>query len=62
MVTDVSLSGSSEYELYYNYILKNHSDRIEIRQLNWKNVNNLNLEVDSESNFDYVSYHWYSRT
>jgi hypothetical protein len=31
-------SGASEYELYFNYIIKNHSDKISIRNLNWANV------------------------
>jgi hypothetical protein len=32
---NVSLSGASEYEIYFNYMLKNYSDKIEIRQLKW---------------------------
>ena len=27
-------SGASEYEIYFNYILQNHSDKIKIRKWN----------------------------
>ena len=57
MVTDVKESGASEYEIYFNYIFKNYSDNVEIRQLNWSNSNTLNIN----SNFDYISYHCYMR-
>lgn len=50
-------SGASEYEIYFNFILKNHGNDIEIRNLNWCNTNNLS-NIDE---FDYVSYHWYNR-
>jgi hypothetical protein len=50
-------SGASEYELYFNYMLLYHPEEIIIRELNWQNVNTLNLD----SKFDYISYHWYSR-
>lgn len=57
MVTDVNGSGASEYELYFNYILKFHNDKIKIRQLNWAN----NPILMNEGQFDYVSFHWYNR-
>jgi FkbM family methyltransferase len=50
-------SGASEYEIYFNYMLKNHNDKIKIRQLNWDNVNFL----DINSKLDYISYNWYDR-
>jgi len=31
-------SGASEYEIYFNFMIKNHYERIKIRNLNWKNV------------------------
>jgi hypothetical protein len=49
--------GASEYEIYFNYMLKYHSDKIHIRKLNWRNLN----EVSSDQNYDYVSLHWYMR-
>lgn len=57
MVSEFNGSGASEYEIYFNYMLKNHSDKIEIRQLQWRNVNTLNAKY----NLDYISYHWYIR-
>jgi len=50
-------AGASEYEIYFNYIFKNYPDKIELRKLNW--VNTCFLELDS--NYDYISYHHYSR-
>lgn len=57
MVTEFMGSGASEYEIYFNYIFKHYSDKIELRQLNWANSNNLDIDAD----FDYISYHWYIR-
>ena len=48
---------ASEYEIYFNYMLKNHSDKIKIRKLNWKNTNRIVTDKD----YDYISYHWYKR-
>ena len=56
-VTNKSGSGASEYEIYFNYMLKYNPDKIQIRKLNWKNTNKL----ESNSNYDYISYHWYMR-
>jgi FkbM family methyltransferase len=51
-------SGASEYELYFNYMLKYHSDKIKIRPLKWRNSSELELNLD----LDYISWHWYNRT
>jgi FkbM family methyltransferase len=51
-------SGASEYEIYFNYMLKFHSDKIKIRPLKWANVNNLSYLY---SDYDYISYHYYIR-
>uniref|UniRef100_A0A6C0HLL0 Methyltransferase FkbM domain-containing protein n=1 Tax=viral metagenome TaxID=1070528 RepID=A0A6C0HLL0_9ZZZZ len=56
-VVDYNTSGASEYEIYFNYMLKYHSDIIELRQLSWANVTTLNAEC----NLDYVSCHWYMK-
>ena len=50
-------SGASEYELYFNYIIYKHYDRITIRKLNWINSKSLQLK----GNYDYISYHWHHR-
>jgi len=52
-------SGASEYELYFNYMVKNYKNNIIIRDLCWNNIssNNVNLQKISENseNYDYVS-------
>lgn len=55
-------SGASEYELYFNYMIKYHNNDIIIRELNWTNIglhnfnrlisfNNKDIDID----IDYVS-------
>ena len=56
-VTDKNRSGASEYEIYFNYMLKYNPDKIQIRKLSWKNTNKL----ETNSNYDYISYHHYLR-
>lgn len=46
-------SGASEYELYFNYMFKYHSDKVRLRKLKFIHSKNLS------SKFDYVSRHWY---
>jgi hypothetical protein len=58
-VTEYSGSGASEYEIYFNYMLSIHPDKIKVRGLKWKNTNNLIQELTND--WDYVSYHWYLR-
>ena len=48
-------SGASEYEIYFNYMLKYHNDKIMIRNLSWRNANKI------YKNYDYVSIHHYKR-
>jgi len=52
------MSGASEYELYFNYMLTYHPECICIRPLRWDNVSTLNLDSD----YDYISYHHYMRS
>jgi len=58
-VSDPGGSGASEYEIYFNYMLKNHADKITIRKLNWSNVSS--LDSNNNNNNDFVSVHWYNR-
>ena len=55
--SDKNGSGASEYEIYFNYIMKYHSDKIKIRELKWENA----FTFDENANLDYISCHWYSR-
>ena len=50
-------SGASEYEIYFNYMLKENSNKIELRYLNYKDSQTL----DINSNFDYILYHHHLR-
>ena len=55
MVTEVSGSGASEYEMYFNYMLKYHTDKILIRELKWIDGSDFN------GNYDYISNHSHIR-
>lgn len=50
-------SGASEYEIYFNYMIKYHYNDIIIRPLKWENVGILLLNA----NLDYISCHCYLR-
>ena len=54
-------SGASEYELYFNYMLNYHSDKIILRRLKFINTNHFDFEGEGENpeDLDYVSIHWY---
>jgi len=51
-------SGTSEYEIYFNFLQKNYPNQYKIRPLKWENVTNLVL---NNNELDYVSCHWYMR-
>ena len=57
-IDNEQFSGASEYEIYFNYMIINHSDKIKIRNLQWSNINSLEF---LNSNYDYISYHWHKR-
>lgn len=48
-------SGSSEYEIYLNYLHIYHKNNFLIRELKWKNTN----EYINDDDFHYISWHWY---
>jgi hypothetical protein len=56
-VTNFTGSGASEYELYFNYMIQNHPNEIQIRPLRWQNVRKLSGGFMN----DYESVHWYMR-
>jgi hypothetical protein len=58
-VKDIHGSGASEYEIYFNYMLKYHPEKIKIRELKWKNTKDIS-SIENED-YDYVSYHYYMR-
>lgn len=56
-VVDKLNSGASEYEIYFNFMMRFHPSNMCIRRLNWCNAGN----IDGHDNMDYISYHWYMR-
>jgi FkbM family methyltransferase len=63
LVTEMNGSGASEYEIYFNYVLKNHEDKITTRKLESANVSIFNMTTDDDFTdipYDYVSYHYYN--
>ena len=51
---NVSESGASEYELYFNYMLTYHKDKIVVRDLNWCNKSRL-YNLNEKNNYHYIS-------
>jgi hypothetical protein len=57
---NVSESGCSEYEIYFTYMVINHSDKILIRELNWANKMR-NYKITHHEQEDFVSIcSWYT--
>ncbi len=52
------LSGASEYELYFNYMIRYHPNDMIIRQLKWRNIRSLQHHNEND---DYVAIHHYYR-
>jgi hypothetical protein len=58
-VVEYNTSGASEYEIYFNFMLKHHSDKIQLRELRHKDIQRLSAIHDD--GYDYMSYHWHGR-
>lgn len=59
--SQTTFSGASEYEIYFNYMLKYHPDKIKIRNL--KRANNgrlIHIQRIINENYDYMNVHWYN--
>jgi hypothetical protein len=60
-------SGFAEYEIYFNYMLKYHPDKIKLRDLRWGNYNELpdnknvntikDLIIKYKDKYDFISLH-----
>jgi L-rhamnose mutarotase len=59
-MTYINMSGASEYELYFNYMLKYNKEKITVRKLEWANVSN-DPNNYTLSKYNYVSWHSYMR-
>jgi hypothetical protein len=57
-VRDAPKSGASEYEIYFNFMLKYHPQEVQLRKLLWKNETSLDA---IDPSYDYFSYHTYLR-
>lgn len=54
-------SGASEYEIYFNFALKNTS-QVSLRTLKFANVNSLStMSKMRRQGYHFISYHWYLR-
>jgi hypothetical protein len=69
-VAQATMSGASEFEIYFNYMLQNHSEKIEVRPLIWEDVINWVKVIDWETvvkeepdliGHDFVCYHHHLR-
>jgi hypothetical protein len=58
-VTEYTTSGASEYEIYFNFMLKMHPDAICIRELKHRDIQRLE-EIHNDL-YDYVCFHWHGR-
>lgn len=56
----IDASGASEYEIYFNYLLKYHANEIVVRALPWRNTNENPLHMQ-DNGLSYVSWHYYMR-
>ena len=52
-ITDIS--GASEYEIYFNYMLLYNRHNIRLRKLKWTNISRKVNKINKS--LDYVSYH-----
>jgi Family of unknown function (DUF6492) len=56
-----SLSGASEYEMYFNYMLQYHPLYTAVRSIPFSSIKDLN-ELQTTRTEWYVNYHWWNRT
>ena len=56
-VTEVGGAGASEYDIYFNYIMRNHPNKARVRNLRWNNFGQRAIPYDGD--WDYVSCHWH---
>jgi len=53
-------AGASEYEIYFNFMLKYHPDLIKLRGLKWNNV--ADLDAEDPYDCDFLSNHHHMRS
>ncbi len=59
---EIELSGSADYEIYFNFALIRCPKQIKIRQLRWRNISKISLlKKYIKEGYDFVSWHSYIR-
>lgn len=56
-----ALSGASEYEMYFNYLIKYHAGKIAIRALPFSTVEGPLNEIPTNRTEAYINNHWWCR-
>ena len=59
-ITERTKSGASEYEIYFNYMMKFKSDVSRLRPLQWSNDGQRTTTV-ARGDWNYVSYPWWNQ-
>jgi len=52
-------SSTSEYEIYFNFILFHYPNEIKLRKLNFDNRPRTISSINNNHNYDYLSFHYY---
>jgi len=63
-VENFQVSGASEYEIYFNFLMIYYPEQVKVRVLKWKNVNTEEFNCliqNNENNIAFISWHWYKR-
>ncbi|MDN3504664.1 MAG: DUF6492 family protein [Rhabdochlamydiaceae bacterium] len=59
---DYSFAGASEYEIYFNFALIRHPEKVAIRPLKWRSVNTLRtMNLYKEHGYSFITSHAYTR-
>ena len=54
-------SGAAEYELYFHWIMRNKSDQVKLRPLQWNNMGQRSKIGIHTGDWHYISYHWHNQ-
>ena len=54
-IVDYRQVDDNEFKNYFNYMIKHHSDKLIIRNLNWSNISAYSFKTNIYNNYDYVS-------
>lgn len=57
--SDTNFSCASEYEIYFNYVLKFHKDKYDIRDIKWLNTSDNDLAKHKSDEYKYICLHDY---